>query len=250
MFPKAENMLVLDSVDSTNNYAMAMIQQGLAKDGQAVFAMEQTNGRGRRGRQWNSNKGDNITLSLSKQMQWMPVSQQFQLSVAVALGCFDLVSKYVPGIVSVKWPNDIFINDTKAGGILIENTIKGTLWQWAVIGIGLNVNQSDFESADLNANATSLSVATKKTYDVLILAKELYVFVLNRINELKAGNFSNLLETYNQYLFGRGRIVKLKNLDEIFETKIIGVSDSGQLITWDKIEKKLNFDEVEFKGLV
>ncbi len=248
MFPKAENMLVLDSVDSTNNYAMAMIQQGLAKDGHAVFAMEQTDGRGRRGRQWTSNKGDNIILSISKQMQWMPVSQQFHLSVAVALGCFDLASKYVPGIVSIKWPNDIFINDTKAGGILIDNTIKGTLWQWAVIGIGLNVNQEDFDAANLNA--TSLSVATKNTYEVLILAKELYLFVLNRINELKAGNFSNLLEIYNQYLFGKGRIVKLKKLDEIFESKIIGVSDSGQLITRDKMERKFNFDEVEFKGLV
>jgi len=126
MFLKAENLFVLDRVDSTNNYAMAMIQKGNAKDRTAVFAMEQTNGRGRRGRRWSSNKGDNIILSISQQMQWMPISQQFQLSVSVALGCFDLVSKYAPGIVSVKWPNDIFINDTKAGGILIENTIKGT----------------------------------------------------------------------------------------------------------------------------
>jgi len=248
MFLKAENMLVLDSVDSTNNYAMTMIQKGNAKDGNAVFAMEQTDGRGRRGRHWNSNTGENIILSISQQMQWMPISQQFQLSVAVALGCLDLVSKYAPGISSVKWPNDIFINDTKAGGVLIENTIKGTLWQWAVIGIGLNVNQTNFESSNLNA--TSLSIATKKTYDVLPLAKELYVFILNRINEIKAGSFLRLLETYNQYLFGKGRMVKLKKQNEIFETKIMSVAATGELITRNDTEMKFNFDEVEFKGLI
>jgi BirA family biotin operon repressor/biotin-[acetyl-CoA-carboxylase] ligase len=248
MFLKAENILVLDKVDSTNNYAMALIQKGIAKDGNAVFAMEQTNGKGRRGRQWSSNKGDNIILSISQQMQWMPVSQQFQLSVAVALGCFDLFSKYAPGMVSVKWPNDIFINDTKAGGVLIENTIKGTLWQWAVIGLGLNVNQTDFESKNLNA--TSLSIVTKKTYDILQLARELYQLIIKRIIDLKSGHFLSMLETYNEYLFAKNKIVQLKKHNEIFETKIREVSAAGQLITRDKIERRFDFDEVEFKGLI
>ena len=248
MFLKAENMLILNNVDSTNNYAMGMIQKGIAKDGNAVFAMEQTSGKGTRGRQWSSNKGDNIILSISQQMQWMPISQQFHLSVAVALGCFDLFSKYAPGIVSVKWPNDIFINDTKAGGVLIENTVKGTLWQWAVIGIGLNVNQTDFESTILNA--TSLSIATKKKYDILQLAQELYLSVTKRINDLRLGHFFAMLETYNEYLFAKDRMVLLKRQNKIFETKIRKVSETGQLITHDEIERKFNFDEVEFKGLI
>jgi len=248
MFPLVKNILVIETTDSTNNYAMALIQKGIAVDGNAVFAMEQTDGRGMRGRKWKSKKGDNIILSISLQMQWLPILQQFQLSVAVALGCFDLVSKYVPGKASVKWPNDIFINDTKAGGVLIENTIKGTLWQWSVIGIGLNINQTDFESANLKA--TSLSVATKKTFPVLQLTSELYEFILKRIDGLKTGNFLSMLETYNQYLFARNKEVMLRKQGNIFETKIMGVSDAGQLITRDKIERKFNFDEVEFIGLL
>ena len=248
MFPSAKNILVIDSTDSTNNYAMALIQKGIAIDGNAVFAMEQTNGRGRRGREWKSKKGDNIILSISLQMQWLPILQQFHLSVAVALGCFDLLSKYAPGKVSVKWPNDLFINDTKAGGVLIENTIKGTLWQWAVIGVGLNINQNDFEASNLNA--TSLSIVTKKTFPVLQLAEELYEFILKRIEGLKSGQFLSMLEIYNQYLFARNREVKLKKQGNIFETKITGVSDTGQLITRDKIERKFNFDEVEFIRLL
>lgn len=248
MFPSAKNIWVIDTTDSTNNYAMALIQKGIAIDGNAVFAMEQTNGRGRRGREWKSDNGDNIILSISLQMQWLPILQQFHLSVAVALGCFDLLSKYAPGKVSVKWPNDLFINDTKAGGVLIENTIKGTLWQWAVIGVGLNINQTDFEATNLNA--TSLSMVTKKTFPVFQLAEELYEFILKRIGDLKSGQFLSMLETYNRYLFARNKEVMLKKQGNILETKITGVSDAGQLITRDKIERKFNFDEVEFMGLL
>jgi BirA family biotin operon repressor/biotin-[acetyl-CoA-carboxylase] ligase len=244
----SENMLVLDSVDSTNNYAMALIQKGEISEIKPVFAMEQTQGKGRRGKQWESNKGANIMLSIPIEMQWLPISQQFQLSAAIALSCHDLFSKYLFSKVFIKWPNDIFINDSKAGGILIENVIKGTLWQWSVIGIGLNINQEEFE--EFNLKAISLKLATGKNYDVLNLAEELILLVLKRVEELKSGNFEKMLEEYNQYLFARNKIVKLKKENILFETKIIGVSSSGQLITKDAFERRFDFDEVEFKGFV
>jgi BirA family biotin operon repressor/biotin-[acetyl-CoA-carboxylase] ligase len=243
-----ENMLVLDSVDSTNNYAMALIQQGERDTIKPVFAMEQTQGKGRRGKHWKSNKGANIMMSIPIEMQWLPLSQQFQLSAAIALSCHDLFLKYRVSNVFIKWPNDIFINDSKAGGILIENVIKGTLWQWSVIGIGLNINQEKFE--DFNLKATSLKLATGETYDVLKLAEELVSTVLKRVNELKSGKFEKMLEEYNQHLFARNKIIKLKKGNIVFETKIAGVSSSGQLITSDAIERKFDFDEVEFKRLV
>lgn len=243
-----ENMLVLDSVDSTNNYAMALIQKGKRSEIKPVFAMEQTHGKGRRGKQWESNKRANIILSIPMQMQWLPISQQFQLSAAVALSCHALFSKYVFSKVFIKWPNDIFINDSKAGGILIENIIKGTLWQWSVIGIGLNINQQNFE--ELSLKATSLKLATGKSYDTLNLAEELILLVLKRIEELKSGNFGKTLEEYNQHLFARNKMVKLKKENILFETKIVDVSSSGQLITKDAFERRFDFDEVEFKGFV
>lgn len=243
-----ENMLVLDSVDSTNNYAMALIQKGESSKIKPVFAMEQLCGKGRRGKQWKSSKGANIILSIPMEMQWLPVSQQFQLSVSIALSCYDLLSKYFLSNLFIKWPNDICINDSKAGGVLIENIIKGTFWQWSVIGIGLNINQEKFE--EFNLKATSLKLATGKNYDVLNLAEELISLVLKRIEELKSGNFEKMTEEYNQHLFGRNKTVKLKKENIVFETKIIGVSSSGQLITKDAFERKFDFDEVEFKGLV
>jgi BirA family biotin operon repressor/biotin-[acetyl-CoA-carboxylase] ligase len=243
-----ENMLVLDSVDSTNNYAMALIQRGGKSEVKPVFAFEQTQGKGRRGKQWESIKGDNIILSIPMEMQWLPVSQQFHLSAAVALGCCDLFSQYLFPNVFIKWPNDIFINDRKAGGILIESIIKGTLWQWSVIGIGLNINQENFE--EFNLQATSLKLTSGEHYDVLKLAEELVLFVLRRVEELKSGKFEKMLAEYNGHLFGRGKVVRLKKENIVFETNIIGVSSSGKLITKDALERKFDFDEVEFKGLL
>jgi BirA family biotin operon repressor/biotin-[acetyl-CoA-carboxylase] ligase len=244
----SKNMLILDSVDSTNNYAMGLIQKGEATDGLAVFAREQTSGKGRRGRQWLSSKNDNIILSICVQMQWQRVSQQFGLSMAAALGCMDLMSKYVPGKATIKWPNDIFINDTKAGGILIENVIRGTLWQWSVIGIGLNINQRQFE--DSTFKGTSLKLETGNEFDVMKLSGELYEFILNRITSLNEGEFKNILEEYNENLFARGQLVKIKKDNYIFETRIKSVSSAGELLTEDIIKRQFNFDEIKFVELV
>lgn len=241
-------MVILDSVDSTNNYAMGMIQNGDAADRIAVVAREQKSGKGRRGRQWLSSKDDNIILSILIQMQWQRVSQQFGLSMAVALGCIDLMSKYISDKPSIKWPNDIFINDTKAGGILIENVIRGTLWQWSVVGIGLNVNQCEFE--DRSFKATSLKLETGNDFDVLKLSGELYEFVLNRIASLKEGQFENILREYNENLFARGQLVRIKKENFVFETTITAVSSTGQLLTEDSIKRQFGFDEIKFVELV
>jgi BirA family transcriptional regulator, biotin operon repressor / biotin---[acetyl-CoA-carboxylase] ligase len=246
-FP-CKNILVLETVDSTNNYAMGLIKNGEALSENAVFAMEQTSGKGRRNKQWKSHKNENIILSIMIEMQWLTVFHQFQLSVAVALGCHDLVSEYVSPGTFIKWPNDIFINDRKAGGVLIENVVKGTLWQWAVIGIGINVNQLDFEG--YNFSAASLKKMTGENFEISKLAEELYKLVLKRINDLKAGKFVKMLQEYNEKLFAKNQLVKLKKGNIVFATEITGVSASGQLITEDSFERHFNFDEVEFKGLI
>jgi BirA family biotin operon repressor/biotin-[acetyl-CoA-carboxylase] ligase len=248
MSSTGKKITILEKVDSTNNYAMALIQKGDATDGNAVFAMEQTKGKGRRGKDWESHKGENIVLSIILKMQWLSVLEQFGLSISVALACHDLISNYNTSVTYIKWPNDIFIDDSKAGGILIENVIKGTLWQWAVIGIGINVNQSSFDKYDLSP--VSLKQATGKSYDVLRLAAELHELLQQRITDLKAGNFFKMHEEYNEKLFARNCLVKLKKDNIVFETRIMGVSTSGELITQDAMERRFNFDEVVFKGLV
>lgn len=242
-----KNLLILDSVDSTNNYAMALIKKREIQGEIAIFAREQTHGKGRRGKHWESNKSENIMLSVAVPMPWLEISRQFELSAAAALSCHDLLKNFLLANLFIKWPNDIFFNDSKAGGILIENVIKGKIWQWAVIGIGLNINQEIFENEII---ATSLKLATGKKYDVIQLAEKLYSIILKRIEELKKGNFQKMLKEYNAHLYAKGKLVKLKKQNVVFETKIVGVSFSGELITRDSIERKFVFDEIEFKGLV
>jgi len=238
-----KKLIILEKVDSTNNYAMAMVQKGDAISSCGVFAREQTAGKGRRGKAWKSKSGENVILTVTEQMQWLPVQHQFQLSMAVALGCLDLVSKYIKENIKIKWPNDIFINDRKAGGILIENAVKGNLWQWAIIGIGLNINQEDF---DKEIRAVSLKQITGVNYDVIELSGELLETVIIRINQLKAGEFNNLLYEYNENLFCRNKMVKLRKGNIVFETKIKKVNPFGELITKDAIERKFEFNDVEW----
>ena len=246
MQASSKKMIILEKVDSTNNYAMALVQKGDAISGQGIFAMEQTAGRGRRGKHWKSRVGENVILTINNQMRWLPIHQQFQLSVAVALACFDLFSAHIKENIKIKWPNDIFINDRKAGGILIENVIKGNLWQWAVIGVGLNINQDNF---DKGIKAISLKQVSGLNYDVLELALELIHAVTNRINQLKSGEFTALLSQYNERLFCRDKMVQLKKDNTVFETRIKKISSTGELITEDVIERRFKFDEVEWQGV-
>ncbi len=245
MLSAANNFLILDSVDSTNKYAMAIIRDGLAAHGNAVFTYTQTQGRGRMGKLWQAETGKNILLSIILSIKNLTIYQQFTLSVAVALACFDMFKKYADDETKIKWPNDIFWNGRKAAGILIENVVKGNNWQWAVIGIGMNINQTNFNS-DAAFKPVSLKQITGKEYDVVELARELHKAVMEKCEALQNNEFETMLAAYNQHLFCLDEKVKLKKENAVFETRIKGVSAQGQLITEDVLERKFGFDEVEW----
>ena len=175
----------------------------------------------------------------------MPVHDQFYLSMAAALGWLDLFKKYVKENIKIKWPNDIFCNDRKAGGILIENVIKGNFWQWAVIGIGININQVEFESG-LDYHPVSLKQITNTDFDVIEMGKNLKESVLKRIEELREEDRENLLKEYSDSLFRINEKVKLKKGNIVFETMIKGVTKEGQLKTFDAMERSFDLDEVKW----
>lgn len=242
------NLIILDSVDSTNNYAMGLVQKGLAQHGIAVFSSAQTKGKGRRGKQWIADAGKNIFLSIIAQMQSQPLSRQFEVSAAVAMGCYDFMNRYLPNKISVKWPNDLYINDSKAGGILIENTIKGTLWQWSVIGIGLNVNQTEFIYTDKPAG--SFKMCTGLDYNLFELLPLLISDIMRRLDQVSNGKFDTILEEYNEKLYAKDKAVKFQKDGQIINTVIKGVNHKGQLIAGENNEYSFNFDEVIFLGKV
>jgi BirA family biotin operon repressor/biotin-[acetyl-CoA-carboxylase] ligase len=235
----------LATVDSSNNYAMAQVHDGKAFHGNVFFAYEQTAGKGQRGKQWMAHAGANIMMSIVLQPEPLFITEQFMLSTCITLGCYDLLNIYSPGKIFIKWPNDLYIGDRKAGGILIENIISGTSWKYAIAGIGININQTEF---DKNLpNPVSLTQATGKTFDVIGLAKELCVFVDKRYQELGLVKTDEMMVEYNQHLYKRNKLVRLKRENEIFETIVKEVTAQGRLITIDDEKRSFDFGEVEWQ---
>ncbi len=233
---------ILDTVDSTNNYAMAQVHGGLAKHGMAWFAMEQTAGKGQRGKSWSSEKGKNIAMSIVLDPKKLQIQNHFHLSAAVAITCFEFFNSFAGEETKIKWPNDLFWRDRKAGGILIENKYQGKIWNWAVVGIGININQTNF-SGFLN-KPVSLRQITGKTFNTIELAKQLYVLLMKNLSLMKSEE--DVIAEYNEHLYKINKTVTLKKGSYQFETVIKEVSPEGLLITVDAIEHQFEFGEVEW----
>ncbi|CAN5837478.1 N/A [soil metagenome] len=239
-----EPLIEINALASTNNYAMERVHKGLAQHGMAIFAWEQTAGKGQRGRQWYSNKGDNIILSVILNTSGFLVSDQFLLSMTVALAAYDFFYTYACDESSVKWPNDLYWRDRKAGGILIENIITGKEWQWAVIGIGININQTSFHEDVVNA--VSLKQITGRHFNPFELAKELCACLQKRYLELLFTQSETITEAYNKILFKKGQKVKLKKNNIVFECTVKEVNTYGQLVTQSATEEVFEVGEVQW----
>ena len=232
----------LTSVDSTNNYAMGQVHAAMAKHGEAWFAYEQTAGKGQRGRNWLGRPGENIAISIVLFPLQLKTSQPFVLSMVIALACHELFASYAGDDTKIKWPNDIYWRDRKAGGILIENIFAGNQWKAAVVGIGININQIVFDP-DLK-NPVSLKQITGKDFDILAIASELHQLVMKRVDIDQDDEM--ILAEYNRQLFSLNKKARLKKDNIIFETLVKGVSAQGQLITVDSTERLWEFGELSW----
>ena len=188
MLPATPNILLgeplieLTTIPSTNIYAMDQVHQGLAISGSCYTADFQTNGKGQHGRVWESEKGQNLLSSYVLELKqlktgkiWTP-ADQIGFSAAIALGARAFFASFAGAETKIKKPNDIYHRDRKAGGILIENLVRGKEWTWTIIGIGMNINQGSFSSASANhiaANPISLQEITNQTWDLKKMQKHL-----------------------------------------------------------------------------
>ncbi len=238
---------ILDSVDSTNNYAMQQVHAGMAKHGMAFIAREQTAGKGQRGKTWQAAAGQNIAMSLVLEPISLKIADQFCLSMAIALACRDFFDQYAGGNTLIKWPNDIYWNDRKAGGMLIESVIgasNGGTWKWAVVGIGININQLDFDPSI--PNPVSLKAITGKTYDIIDMGSALYKNIMEAYELLLQTPAEILTNNYCRQLYKWQQKQLLKKGESIFETTIQGVNTKGQLLCSDTIDRSFEFGEVEW----
>lgn len=237
-------LTVLESVDSSNNYAMGRVHARLASHGEAFFAQEQTAGKGQRGRQWVTRPGENIMVSIVLDCAKLNPNAPFMLSMAMALACSDWFSSLAGDEVSLKWPNDLYWRDRKAGGILIENLWSGSNWQFAIVGIGININQVEFDP--MAKKPVSLKQITGKNFDLMHCLADLFQALEKRWQQLMAARSDQILEDYNNILFMRGMIARIRKDSAIFETTIMGVTRYGELFTKDTLERSFAVGEIDW----
>ena len=247
-----EPLIELSSIDSTNIYAISQIMEDMAVSGSCYRADFQTHGKGQQGKVWDSKKGENLlcsyVLSLSslkkaKELaETGTLSNQFGLSVAVSLAVSDFFSALAGEETKIKWPNDLYWRDRKAGGILIENKIRGAEWTWSIMGIGINVNQTQFNTAQ--GRPVSLKQITGKSFEINKLLHQLSSALTNRVNEWLLGQFETMLAEYNERLFMKGQEVKFKSNHIHFLAEVVGVNKEGKLLVNNGIEQYYNFGEI------
>ena len=215
MSPATPNILLgaplieLSTIDSTNIYAMDQIKEGLAKSGSCYTADFQTNGKGQHGRVWESSKGQNLLCSyilelntLDALKNWTP-ADQIGFSAAIALGARAFFAAFAGSETKIKKPNDIYFSDRKAGGILIENLVRGQEWTWAVIGIGMNINQTEFSPEALNSvssNPISLQEITNQSWDIKKMQQHLSEALNDAIHDWLQFGEEATLKTLEQHI--------------------------------------------------
>ena len=246
--PLGNPFLELESVESTNKYAMGLIHEGLASHGLTILSHEQTAGRGQRGKSWKSEPHTNLTFSIIVDPSPLLTSQMFYLTACTAVSVLEVITKYLIADIFIKWPNDIYWRDRKAGGILIENSIttseKGDNWKWAVIGIGVNINQTNFPG-DL-PNPVSLKQITGVQHSVIEIAKDICARLTTNMNFISSKNEKKLIEIYNENLFKKDQTVKLRKGTYTFDATIKRVTNTGELVIQHAIEEPIRFGDVEF----
>lgn len=232
-----------DTLGSTNDEA----RNPLYREGDVVIAERQTAGRGQRGHTWESAEGQNITFSLILEPTFLPVNEQFLLSEVLALALVDTLVEY--GIeAKIKWTNDIYVGDKKIVGMLIENSLDGGCLARTIAGIGLNINQTEFDP--LLPNPTSMALLAGRKFDREEVLNRLMDNIFSLYEALRRGQKEMLQDRYRSTMYCLDERYTYALADgTIFEGVIRGVRPSGELMIEHASDGALHeylFKQVEF----
>lgn len=239
----------LGEVDSTNRYLMDWLARERPGEGSLVLADYQTAGRGMDENRWESQHGRNLTFSFVLYPHFLAVDAQFYLNKAISLALFDAVKELLdlPG-VSIKWPNDIYIENRKVAGILIQNGVKSQQFDFSVIGVGLNVNQEGFGGEV--SNPVSLKMVTGREYDLESVLKNLIMRFEFRLAQLKEGLKQQLDNEYLGALYRYRELAQYQYKGETITARISGVTRYGQLLLEIPGEKIIECDLKEIRFII
>ncbi|KAB1066179.1 biotin--[acetyl-CoA-carboxylase] ligase [Salibacter halophilus] len=234
-----QNIVHLQRVDSTNRYALQLLSKQNVPEGTVIWTDEQYKGRGQRGNNWMSQAYQNLTFSVVLYPRFLAPDDHFLLNKLVTVALKRLLRDKLYEDVQIKWPNDIYIQNLKTAGILIENSWKGNRIGSSVIGVGLNVNQIEF--GDTASNATSLKQQTGKFFELRFLLEEFCQILEHLYIRLKE-NPQSLDKEFERSLFGLNQWKNYEVNGEQAVLKVTGVSKQGRLMVEDKLGNPMKFE--------
>src|ERR1035437_4155511 len=237
-----ENSFFIQETASTNELLWKMLRENTLAEGVVVRTDFQTSGKGQIGNLWESESGKNLLFSMALFPQKIRPDQQFLISQLVSVSIKKALDEYVDD-VTVKWPNDIYWKDKKLAGILIENSLQGRQIKFAVVGIGLNVNQTEFVS---NApNPISLRQIAGKRIARNSLLKKICQNIMDVYHHL---DVEKLQMEYADMLFRKDGFHTFKADGELFQARIFAVHPDGmlELETIEGEYRSFYFKEVSF----
>lgn len=244
-FFSGQKLITLKCTSSTNDYLKEELSKSTPlKEGTVIMAVEQTDGKGQAGNKWLAEPGKNLTFSLLLKPTFLSPIQQFDLNIAICVSIYEVLFPLLGSQLKIKWPNDIYFENKKLGGILIENTLQGMEWKDSIIGIGVNVNQEDFNRVN---NACSIKQLLHHEYIITNLLYELCESIEKKYIQLKNQGVLSLKSLYINNLYGLNQVRKYSLDGVLVEGKIIDVDTEGQLIVdFNGHSARFNFKEIQF----
>ena len=231
-------------IDSTNAYLQRQQSERDIRNW-VVSADEQTAGKGMGNNGWESEVGKNLTFSLAVDVGFLPAERQFLLSEAVALGLYEALIPLIPvEKLHIKWPNDIYYEGHKLAGILINSTIKANLMDVSIIGIGLNVNQMQFQ--DWPTHPISLKTITGKDFDLQPLLEQIAEHIIIKVGLLKSDPVA-IEKEYLKRLFRYRTWADYEVGGEKMQLFMTGIDQFGRLQLVDAAQKPYSFEIKEIK---
>lgn len=241
-----KNIIRLKSIDSTNEYAAELVRNSKLPNGTVILANYQKNGKGHSGSVWQSKAGKNLLLSIIYYPQNLRIEEQFYLSKSVSLAISNfLINAGLPS-VSIKWPNDIYIEDKKVAGLLIENTLLKDQILYSIIGMGINLNQTNFPKEI--PNPVSIKHYLKLDLDIEFILAQILEYIAKSIRKLENRDFEKMDRDYLDTLYRYEEWTEFLTGNKKLNGKIINVSPEGKLV----IEfpgvgvKSYGFKEIEY----
>ncbi|HEY0655752.1 MAG TPA: biotin--[acetyl-CoA-carboxylase] ligase [Chryseosolibacter sp.] len=221
-----KNVVFVPECHSTNTLAAQLSQNSTVSEGTVVITRHQTAGRGQRGNTWHVQPGVNLTLSVMLTPGFLLIKDQFFLNIITSLAVREtLVELLSTPDISIKWPNDILVHEKKICGILIENQLAGSSIQTSIVGIGLNVNQENFELP----NATSMLLQTNRQFELQAVFDLLMGKIEVHYMKLRQQKYSAEKHDYLKALYRRGEHHRFEAAGESFSGEIVGIDDAGRL---------------------